>query len=66
MTELDKKIVAAIARGQHVTTRTIGGMRCAKFHEPTDEARQAAIDEFDAFVAKVKGSPQVGEKEGDA
>ena len=48
MTELDKRIAAAIDRGLHVTTRIIGGMRCAKFHEPTNEARQAAIDEFDA------------------
>ena len=50
--ELERKIATAIERGQHVTTRTIGGMVCAVIHEPTDEARQAAIDELKASETK--------------
>ena len=38
----------------HVTTRNIGGMRDAIIHEPTDEARQAAINEYDTFFKKLK------------
>ncbi len=44
---LEKKIHEAVKSGLHVTTRNFGGMTVAKFHEPTDEARQEAIDEFD-------------------
>lgn len=46
MNELEWKIAAAIERGQHVTTANIGGMTFAIVHEPTDEARAAAIKEL--------------------
>ena len=49
---LEQKIHEACERGMHVTTRNFGGVTFAIIHEPTDEARQKAIDELDKTEAK--------------